>query len=183
MHRNTNAAGMLGILGGMGPMAGAAFALRLAALTPADRDQDHIPALLLNDPRVPDRSTARLGGGEGTAQLGGSALLGSRVWSRQHKFRIVFGPLTLAEYERLLPGGLSFHRLVPIVRNYAGDALVWDVSLILKREEVPAIRLGRQGRLGWTTWLMPRNAPEDAADLFLDASADSHAAGVNNATH
>lgn len=55
---------MLGVLGGMGPMAGAAFALRLVALTPAARDQDHIPTLLLNDPRVPDRSTARIAGGE-----------------------------------------------------------------------------------------------------------------------
>lgn len=55
---------MLGVLGGMGPMAGAAFALRLAALTPVDKDQEHIPTLLLNDPRVPDRSTARLAGGE-----------------------------------------------------------------------------------------------------------------------
>jgi aspartate racemase len=43
-------------------MAGAAFALRLSALTPADRDQDHIPALLLNDPRVPDRTAATRGG-------------------------------------------------------------------------------------------------------------------------
>jgi aspartate racemase len=55
---------MLGVLGGMGPMAGAAFALRLAALTPAARDLDHIPTLLLNDPRVPDRSSARVAGGE-----------------------------------------------------------------------------------------------------------------------
>lgn len=54
----------LGVLGGMGPMAGAAFALRLAALTPASVDQQHIPTLLLNDPRIPDRSTARLAGGE-----------------------------------------------------------------------------------------------------------------------
>ena len=55
---------MLGVLGGMGPMAGAAFALRLAALTPVDRDQEHIPTLLLNDPRIPDRGAARLAGGE-----------------------------------------------------------------------------------------------------------------------
>ncbi|KDD40492.1 aspartate racemase [Bordetella bronchiseptica MBORD901] len=54
----------LGVLGGMGPMAGAAFALRLAALTPAQSDQQHIPTLLLNDPRIPDRSNARTQGGE-----------------------------------------------------------------------------------------------------------------------
>ena len=54
----------LGVLGGMGPMAGAAFALRLAALTPADVDQQHIPTLLRNDPRIPDRSSAYMAGGE-----------------------------------------------------------------------------------------------------------------------
>jgi len=56
--------GYLGVLGGMGPLAGAAFALRVAALTPAAVDQQHVPTLLRNDPRIPDRSDARLRGGE-----------------------------------------------------------------------------------------------------------------------
>lgn len=55
---------VLGVLGGMGPLAGATFAGRVVALTPAARDQDHIPLILCNDPRVPDRSAARLGQGE-----------------------------------------------------------------------------------------------------------------------
>jgi type VI secretion system protein ImpH len=131
---------------------------------------------------LPQADSTCLAAGPETAALGRTALLGDRVWSRQHKFRIVFGPLSLAEYERLLPDGPSFHKLVPIVRNYAGDVLIWDVNLILRRDEVPAIRLGQQGRLGWTTWLMPRRAPADAADLFLDASADGHAAAVLRAT-
>jgi len=117
----------------------------------------------------------RLGGAGDPARLGGGALLGRAVWSRQHKFRLVFGPLPLAEYERLLPGGASFHKLVPIVRNYAGDVLAWDVRFVLRREEVPDIRLGRAGRLGWTTWLKPRRAAGDADDLVLDAGADSAA--------
>ncbi len=125
--------------------------------------------------RLPPEDRTRLADGPRTATLGVTAVLGAAVWSRQHKFRLVFGPLTLQEYERLLPGGLSFHRLVPIVRNWAGDALAWDVNMVLKRDEVPAIRLGQQGRLGWTTWLMPRPAAHDAADLFLEAGADSHA--------
>jgi aspartate racemase len=55
---------MLGVLGGMGPLASAQFMLRLTMLTPATRDQDHIPAVLWSDPRVPDRTAARLAGGE-----------------------------------------------------------------------------------------------------------------------
>lgn len=54
---------ILGVLGGMGPLASAQFMLRLTLLTPAERDQDHIPAVLWSDPRVPDRSAARLAGG------------------------------------------------------------------------------------------------------------------------
>jgi aspartate racemase len=54
---------VLGILGGMGPLASAQFMLRLTLLTPAERDQDHIPAVLWSDPRVPDRTAARLGRG------------------------------------------------------------------------------------------------------------------------
>jgi aspartate racemase len=55
---------MLGVLGGMGPLASAQFMLRLTLLTPATRDQDHIPAVLWSDPRIPDRTAARLSGGE-----------------------------------------------------------------------------------------------------------------------
>jgi type VI secretion system protein ImpH len=132
---------------------------------------------------LPPGDYTHLGDSRATAELGSSALLGKRVWSRQHKFRIVFGPLSLAEYKRLLPGGLSLHRLIPIVRNYAGDSLIWDVSFILRAAEVPRLQLGRQGQLGWTTWLTPRRSKQDAADLFLDASADSHAVAVERATH
>lgn len=127
---------------------------------------------------APDHT--RLGAPGEPAQLGRGALLGARVWSRQGKFRLVFGPLTLAEYEHLLPGGPSFHKLVPIVRNYAGDVLAWDVRFVLKRREVPDTRLGQYGRLGWTTWLKPRRSLRAAADLVLDASADSNARKIDN---
>jgi len=54
----------LGVLGGMGPMAGALFMERLTAMTKASCDQEHIPAILWSDPRVPDRTGAKLHGGE-----------------------------------------------------------------------------------------------------------------------
>ena len=56
--------GLLGVLGGMGPLAGGAFVTRVVALTPAVRAQDHITLIRCSDPRVPDRSAARLGQGE-----------------------------------------------------------------------------------------------------------------------
>jgi aspartate racemase len=48
----------LGILGGMGPAASAEFITRLIKQTPASCDQEHIPFVLWNEPRTPDRSTS-----------------------------------------------------------------------------------------------------------------------------
>ncbi|MEZ5844926.1 MAG: amino acid racemase [Hyphomicrobiaceae bacterium] len=49
---------IIGVLGGMGPLAGAWFMQRLVVLTPAVDDQDHVPAILVNDPAVPGRVAA-----------------------------------------------------------------------------------------------------------------------------
>ncbi|MFA0887545.1 MAG: aspartate/glutamate racemase family protein [Synergistales bacterium] len=55
---------LLGVLGGMGPAAGAEFLRLLTALSPATRDQEHFPVVLLSDPQIPDRTEALLGRGE-----------------------------------------------------------------------------------------------------------------------
>lgn len=55
---------LLGVLGGMGPAAGAEFLRLLTILSPATRDQDHVPVILLSDPQVPDRTEALLRHGE-----------------------------------------------------------------------------------------------------------------------
>jgi len=48
----------LGILGGMGPAASAEYITRLIQQTQATCDQEHIPFVLWNEPRIPDRSTS-----------------------------------------------------------------------------------------------------------------------------
>ncbi|MEM9048511.1 MAG: type VI secretion system baseplate subunit TssG [Pseudomonadota bacterium] len=109
------------------------------------------------------------------ATLGGSASLGSQVWSRQAKFRLRLGPLSMADYRRLLPGGDSLARLVAVVRNYLGDALDWDVNLVLAKGEAPPTQLGRTGQLGWTTWIGAGAAAREAADLTFNPAATAQA--------
>ena len=111
------------------------------------------------------------------AGLGSGAVLGSRVWDRQHKFRIRLGPLTLAQYESFLPGGRPLKQLVDWVRMYLCFELDWDVRLLLERREVPQLRLGAGQRLGWTTWLGNRRIEAGADDLCLDAEAFVDRAG------
>lgn len=122
---------------------------------------------------VPPGGACRLGRSAEVSGLGVSVIVGQRVWSGQHKFRIRLGPTSLADYRRLLPGGRTLERLVAVVRNYLGDELGWDANLVLKRDEVPALRLGEDLRLGWTTWLGQRATATDAADLRLNPVAYS----------
>jgi type VI secretion system protein ImpH len=113
------------------------------------------------------------------ATLGSGAVIGSRVWDRQHKFRVLLGPLTLVQYESFLPGGALLPKLVDWVRLYLNLELEWDVRLVLHRDQVPRLTLGRRGRLGWTTWLGRRAADRDADDLSLGADAFVGGLGVS----
>ncbi len=107
--------------------------------------------------------------GRDGALLGNGAVLGRRVWDCQHKIRLCLGPLDLSQYESFLPGGAALVKLVAWVRQYLCFELEWDVRLVLKHDQVPKTRLGKFGRLGWTTWLGEARRTVDVADLTLDA--------------
>jgi type VI secretion system protein ImpH len=115
----------------------------------------------------PDQRSALGGPRQPSGILGLGTVLGTRVRDVQSRFRIVMGPMDLDRFSDLLPGGRSLVRLVDWVRNYVGFEFDWDVQLVLARDEVPGIRLGREGKLGWTTWLGARRTPTDADDLTL----------------
>jgi type VI secretion system protein ImpH len=119
--------------------------------------------------RLPAEDLTRIGVDTDGARIGVGAVLGARVWDRQHKFRIEIGPLKLVQYENFLPGGAAIERLVALVRQYLCMELEWDARLVLMKDEVPRTRLGRCGRLGWTIWLGHYRRPRDAGDLTLEA--------------
>ena len=68
---------VLGILGGMGPLATVDFMNKVIELTPARSDQDHFPMVVVSVPQVPDRTAAILRGGESPlpVMLGGLHIL------------------------------------------------------------------------------------------------------------
>ena len=117
--------------------------------------------------QLPEDCRTRLGDSPATGCLGVSATAGDRVWDCQSKFRIVLGPLDLTDYRRLLPGKTSFTRLVDWVKNYAGDTLIWELNLILKKDQVPPLQLGSDTQLGWNTWSTTRPHDHDVDDLVL----------------
>jgi type VI secretion system protein ImpH len=120
---------------------------------------------------LPEDCRCRLGESPATGQLGRTLIVGERVWDCSMKFRVRLGPLSLRDFDRFLPGRESLRRLHDWVQLYAGQELEWDVQLCLRKEEVPQLRLGQAGRLGWTTWLGTRTQPGDAEDVILSSTA------------
>jgi type VI secretion system protein ImpH len=115
----------------------------------------------------PDERTILGGERRSRVALGIGLAIGERVRDIQSRFRIVMGPMDFDRYFDFLPGGRSLRQLVDWVRNYVGFEFDWEVQLVLARDEVPGIRLGREGHLGWTSWLGARRAATDADDLVL----------------
>ena len=109
------------------------------------------------------------------AQLGRTTSVGERVWTRSAKFRLRIGPLSYEDYQRLLPGTGSLERLRAIVRNYVGDALDWDLNLVLRAEDVPQPKLGETVRLGQTSWVGNTTRKKDADELYLEPNAQTAA--------
>lgn len=133
--------------------------------------------------RLPGDELTRLGASntnDASRTLGLGAVMGRQVWDRQHKVRLHLGPLSLEQYTRFLPIGSARPVLARWMQQLLGDELEWDAQLALRKEEVPATRLGAQAgngpRLGWVSWLGARPRGRDAADVRI--AGDSPARGA-----
>lgn len=56
--------GLIGVLGGMGPLATVDFMQKVLLATPSTSDQDHIPMVVSSIPQIPDRTAAFRGHGQ-----------------------------------------------------------------------------------------------------------------------
>ncbi|HTV86861.1 MAG TPA: type VI secretion system baseplate subunit TssG [Dyella sp.] len=117
--------------------------------------------------RLPSSSHLRLGSSREVACMGLTAVLGEYVWGAQQRFRLRLGPLTRAQFGNFLPGGEALRQLVAAVKTYVGEEKAWDVQLVLRRDEMPGIQLGKTGRMGLSTWLGTSRQQGDIDDVVL----------------
>ncbi|MCP1438743.1 type VI secretion system protein ImpH [Erwinia persicina] len=92
-------------------------------------------------------------GNDAAMLLGDGAILGNTVRDRQHKFKLLLGPLTLDNYMRFSPWGSDLPVLREWVRNFTGFEYAWDVQLVLAASEVPQATLDGSHQLGYAVWL------------------------------
>jgi aspartate racemase len=124
--------GLVGVLGGMGPLATVDFLHKMLLATAADHDQDHVPVLACNMPQIPDRTQAYRGQGPSPV------------------------PAMLASAERLVAGGAGLivvpcntahlwfdelQRQVPLPMLHIVDAALAEVGLLTASTHSP-VRVG-----------------------------------------
>jgi type VI secretion system protein ImpH len=121
--------------------------------------------------RLPAEHQTRLG--LGNASLGSSALTGERVWQRDLRVGLTFGPLSLERYRRFLPGGVAARALRELVSLLTGVSLEYEVKLRLRAADVQPAALGSSSgcRLGWESFLVTRPVVEDRSDMGYDLHA------------
>lgn len=107
-------------------------------------------------------------GGSAASPLGLGVVLGARLWDRQLRFDLRIGPMSLAKYDALLPGGPTLEALRCLVKLYTNRELFCSATLILAKEDYPGSRLGRGTRLGFNTWLHSGNPSRDLDDLQIE---------------
>ncbi len=109
--------------------------------------------------------------GEANSLLSRSAIIGTRIWDQQSKFRIVLGAMTFRQFQAFLPNGSAYKALNSIVRFMTGLELDFDVRLKLMADEVPSCilttRAKRRPMLGWSSWLKTTPFSEDDEQVIL----------------
>jgi aspartate racemase len=188
---------MIGVLGGMGPAATVDFMAKLIRLSPAGREQEHLPLVVISDPRVPDR-VAPILCGEGEPPLP-AMQAGIRALERAGAECVAIPCHTAHFWYRELAAGTA----LPILH------IVDAVKADLERAQGPKGRVGLlataatlhagfyQKRLEEAGWpcivpdrdtmdrlvlpaiaLVKRDQADDAAVLLLEALAKLREAGA-----
>ena len=112
--------------------------------------------------------------GMGNAVLGGSAVVGERVWQRDLRMRLTIGPMLHAKFQRFLPGGSAALALRELLTLLTGVSLEYEVRLALMASDVQGTQLGAGGtsaHLGWDTFLVTQPSSHDRSDAGYDIHA------------
>lgn len=109
--------------------------------------------------------------GQKNSFLGQNAIVGTRIWHNQSRFRLRIGPLGFKRYIAFLPIGSANKPLKSIVKFFVGEEFDFDIQLILKAKEVPSTilttRAKRRPMLGWTSFLKSKPFEQDDEQLIL----------------
>ena len=186
MSTAQDSVGLVGVLGGMGPLATIDFMHKVIAATDATRDQDHVPLLVASIPQMPDRGAAFRG--DGPSPL--AAMVANGVRLRAAGARLIVMPCNTAHlWFEALQGTLDLPMLHLVdaaidsaVESIGNDAtlglLCTDATLAsgLYVKRAPQIEWVVPTRAEMQEQVMPGIAAVKAGELARGSELLAHAA-------
>jgi type VI secretion system protein ImpH len=145
-------------------MAGLAAMLADALGVPVS-GTEHLGRWLPIAPRFQSALGPRLGKNRA---LGVDTVLGKRAWEVDGAIGLALGPMPLARYRELLPGGSEHEALIFLTRFYLRQDLDVQVTLLLAASEAELERLAclSFGELNRTAWIGPGRTGETHSASF-----------------
>lgn len=88
--------------------------------------------------------------------LGTGLSAGKQVWDVQSKVRLVAGPLSREQFQRIAPHTLGHARLFDLARRYLGTGFDFDLEVRIARNDAPRAAVGGAGScsLGVDSWVI-----------------------------
>lgn len=120
---------------------------------------------------LPARDRCHLGADSLSTRLGRGAVVGDEIWDQQSRVRLRIGPLDRSDYDRFLPNGPANEELRDLVRFFCHDQFEFELQLVLRKEDVPGVKLGgpaEPAQLGWGSWLCSGPRAEDGDETVLE---------------
>ncbi|MCW5960100.1 MAG: type VI secretion system baseplate subunit TssG [Pyrinomonadaceae bacterium] len=109
--------------------------------------------------------------GSANSNLSRTAIIGTRIWDQQSKFRIRLGAMSFKQFQAFLPNGSAHEALKSIIRFMTGLEFDFDLRLVLKAKQVPSCilttRAKRRPMLGWSSWLKTEPFKSDDDQVIL----------------
>ncbi|MCG8613642.1 MAG: type VI secretion system baseplate subunit TssG [Pseudomonadales bacterium] len=102
--------------------------------------------------------------------LGQTAILGSRCWVMQNLFEIEIVDFDEDVFTTLAPGSKKLTALYNLVKQRAGVEMDFDLSLKVREDQLPAVKLGVKDPLalvGWSTRLYKKNPTDKLIKISL----------------
>ena len=101
--------------------------------------------------------------------LGVDTVIGDQVYTMEGKFEIVLGPLNKNEFENMMPGSIRMEALARFTKMFVGETQHFNVKYQLEEDSVSEWILDEEldgsRRLGWNTWLLPKNKADAQREL------------------
>jgi type VI secretion system protein ImpH len=100
--------------------------------------------------------------------LGMGTIVGDEAFDQHGAVTLQLGPLSYERYCEFLPGAQAHKELRAWLRIYTNREFDFVIRLVLKREEVPRMKLGEDGagasRLGLVSWVKNRALDRDPGE-------------------